>query len=103
MRIGPAPLTCIASLAAAMLILRPSPAITQATPGAANHSERPRVAAQPRTEPIVLDGVLGEAVWASAPAAADFRQFEPREGRPATQRTEVRFAYDEHALYVGAR
>ncbi|HEV3051330.1 MAG TPA: DUF5916 domain-containing protein, partial [Longimicrobium sp.] len=35
--------------------------------------------------------------------ATDFRQQQPNEGQPATQRTEVRFAYDDGALYVGAR
>jgi hypothetical protein len=35
--------------------------------------------------------------------ATGFLQNEPEEGQPATQRTEVRFAYDGEALYVGAR
>ena len=52
---------------------------------------------------IQLDGRLDEAVWHTAPAATDFRQSQPDEGKPATQRTEVRFAYDGEALYVGAR
>ena len=38
-----------------------------------------------------------------APAATDFTQQEPDEGVPATQRTEVRFLFDDAALYVGAR
>jgi hypothetical protein len=63
----------------------------------------PEVRAVERTGAIVLDGVLGEEVWSTAPAADGFRQFEPKEGEPATQRTEVRFAYDGDALYVGAR
>jgi len=52
---------------------------------------------------IRLDGRLEEPVWHSAPAATDFRQSQPHEGQPATQRTEVRFAYDGAAMYVGAR
>ncbi len=52
---------------------------------------------------IRLDGKLDEAVWHTAPPATDFRQSQPKEGEPATQRTEVRFAYDNTALYVGAR
>ncbi len=52
---------------------------------------------------IRLDGRLDEPVWHTAPAATDFRQYQPDEGKPATQRTEVRFAYDDAALYVGAR
>ena len=50
-----------------------------------------------------LDGRLSEAVWSSAPAARDFVQREPTEGAPAAERTEVRFAYDEDALWIGAR
>jgi len=71
---------------------------------AQTHTEdRPRAVAVERTTPIVLDGVLGEAAWSGAVPAADFRQFEPREGVPASQRTEVRFVFDGEALYVGAR
>jgi hypothetical protein len=53
--------------------------------------------------PVDLDGKLDEPVWRSAPPATDFRQMQPKEGEPATQRTEVRFAFDGAALYVGAR
>jgi hypothetical protein len=53
--------------------------------------------------PVTLDGVLDEPVWAAAPAATNFTQYQPRPGKPATERTEVRFAFDDRALYVGAR
>jgi len=66
-------------------------------------AERPRVTAVRLQAPVTVDGVLDEAVWTTAPAATGFRQFQPREGEPATERTEVRFAYDDRALYVGAR
>lgn len=52
---------------------------------------------------ITLDGKLDEAAWASAEAATDFRQQEPHEGQPATQRTELRILFDDDALYIGAR
>jgi hypothetical protein len=35
--------------------------------------------------------------------ADHFRQRDPDEGQPATERTEIRVLYDETALYVGAR
>jgi len=54
-------------------------------------------------EEIHLDGKLDEPVWHTAPPATDFRQSQPHEGQPATQRTEVQFAFDGAALYVGAR
>jgi hypothetical protein len=50
-----------------------------------------------------VDGVLDDAVWLQAAPAAGFVQREPREGETATEQTEVRFAFDEEALYVGAR
>ncbi len=52
---------------------------------------------------LVIDGRLDEDVWQSAPAVTDFVQRQPDEGAPARERTEVRFLYDDGALYVGAR
>ncbi len=69
-----------------------------------NHPTPPPVVrAVPLEGEIRLDGRLDEAVWHTAPFATDFRQNQPHEGQPATQRTEVRFAFDAAALYVGAR
>ena len=55
------------------------------------------------TSAVSVDGKLDEEVWRTAPAITEFRQSQPDEGKPATQRTEVRFAYDDQAIYVGAR
>jgi hypothetical protein len=52
---------------------------------------------------IRLDGRLDDAVWRTAVPIADFVQKEPDEGASPTDAMEVRFAYDEEALYVGAR
>jgi len=52
---------------------------------------------------IVLDGKLDDAVWKTSPAITDFLQKQPKEGMPPTERTEIRLAYDDGALYVGAR
>lgn len=52
---------------------------------------------------ITLDGRLTESIWQDAVPASGFRQRMPNEGQPATQKTEVRFLYDDDALYVGAR
>jgi hypothetical protein len=87
------------SLSAALLLA----AAPLAAQGAAHSAGTPApgVSAHRATD-IVLDGRLTEAVWTTAAPASDFRQREPNEGQPG-QRTEVRFAYDESALYVGAR
>lgn len=53
-------------------------------------------------ERVVLDGWLDEDVWARAVPATEFRQQEPVEGAPPTERTEVRIAFDANNLYIGA-
>ncbi|MBB4634441.1 DUF5916 domain-containing protein [Longimicrobium terrae] len=50
-----------------------------------------------------VDGVLDDAAWAAAPVMSDFVQKQPNEGAAPTDRTELRFVYDDHALYVAAR
>ncbi|MFQ5771271.1 MAG: carbohydrate binding family 9 domain-containing protein, partial [bacterium] len=50
---------------------------------------------------IHLDGLLTEAYWQAAPVASNFRQIQPLEGQPATEKTEVRILYNENFLYVG--
>lgn len=52
---------------------------------------------------IHIDGKLTEAAWRDAPVTDKFTQIDPEEGKPASQRTEVRVVYDDEALYVGAR
>src|SRR5438874_2947422 len=63
----------------------------------------PEVRAIPVQGTIRLDGKLDEPIWQAAPVATGLRQSQPNEGQPATQRTEVRFVYDDAAIYVGAR
>jgi hypothetical protein len=78
-------------------------------PGPAPHTAAahalpsPTVHAAPRAAPITLDGRLDEPIWATVEPATDFRQTDPREGEPASQRTEIRILYDDQALYLGAR
>ena len=52
-------------------------------------------------ETIVLDGILSEPPWSLGQPASDFIQAEPRQGEPATQRTEVRVLFDSDNLYFG--
>jgi hypothetical protein len=64
---------------------------------------RPSVQAAARSGAIRIDGRLDEEAWSAAQPATDFVQQDPHEGQPATQRTEVRFLYDDAALYIAAR
>ena len=57
-----------------------------------------------RTSGVVqIDGRLDEPAWRSAVPITDFTQTDPEEGKPPSQRTEVRFLYDDAALYIGAK
>ncbi len=51
--------------------------------------------------PPVVDGRLDDSAWQGVQAMTDFIQREPRDGRPASENTEVRVVFDERALYVG--
>ncbi len=53
--------------------------------------------------PPVIDGRPTDEVWLLARPATAFTQQDPDEGRPATERTEVRVLYDDTALYICAR
>lgn len=50
---------------------------------------------------VRLDGRLDESFWTRALPAANFIQQDPQNGRPATEPTEVRIAFDDDALYMG--
>lgn len=53
-------------------------------------------------QPPALDGdVLGDPAWADATPVGGFRQTAPDEGRPASERTEVRIVYTGEVIYVG--
>jgi hypothetical protein len=52
---------------------------------------------------IHLDGRLDEEAWLLAEPIIEFVQKEPDEGAPPTDAMDVRFIYDNDALYVGAR
>ena len=60
---------------------------------------RRSVQAQRTNEPPTIDGRLDDAVWRDAVLITDFTQTNPVEGAPATERTEVRIAYDADHLY----
>ncbi|MGH9730366.1 MAG: DUF5916 domain-containing protein [Candidatus Acidiferrales bacterium] len=48
-----------------------------------------------------LDGTLTDPLWQLAKPITDFRQQEPYEGQPATEKTEVRILYTRRAVYFG--
>jgi hypothetical protein len=52
-------------------------------------------------QPPRLDGTLNDPIWGTAPAVTDFRQREPLETQPATEKTEVHILYDSRHVYFG--
>jgi hypothetical protein len=54
-------------------------------------------------QPLRVDGVLDETVYEAVPPIEEFVQQEPREGEPATERTQVWVLFDAERLYVSAR
>jgi hypothetical protein len=57
-----------------------------------------------RTEtPLKVDGLLNDPAWQNAQFQGQFTQREPKEGAPASEKTEVGFLYDERNLYIGVK
>ncbi len=50
-----------------------------------------------------IDGKLDEQIWAQSWVDPNFTQNFPDEGKPPTQKTELRVLYDNDAIYVGIR
>jgi hypothetical protein len=94
-------------LPVALLCHSPAEAQVRRTAGALESgapavSPRSVSAARVQEAPSV-DGILDEAIWERAPVADGFVQREPDEGAAASEPSAVRVAYDDEALYIGAR
>ena len=63
---------------------------------------RPSLLAERTVEAINIDGYLNEESWNTSSFASGFLQFEPEEGKPASQETEVRILYTNNDVYIGA-
>ncbi|MEM7101859.1 MAG: DUF5916 domain-containing protein [Bacteroidota bacterium] len=68
----------------------------QNTVNAKKQLEAKRVEAPPK-----IDGLLDDVEWQTAQLATDFVQQSPTPGAASFQNTEVRFLYDNTALYIG--
>ena len=83
--------------AAALALCWAAPAAAQPH-GPVRTVEAVRISAPPR-----IDGRLDDEAWRTAVIATDFLQREPDEGKPATERTELRVVFDGQAVYVGVK
>jgi len=56
-----------------------------------------------RADAFGHDGLPADSEWAKADSITDFRQRDPAEGAPASERTVVRSLRDDHTLFVHVR
>ena len=54
------------------------------------------------TEEVSIDGLLTETFWETAEVATDFITWQPVPGRKATLNSQIKIAYDDEAIYIGA-
>jgi hypothetical protein len=92
----------LALLAAAQAPATDEGAVETRTIPARSESGRLLVLAVESRDPVVVDGVLDDSAWRLAPPVSGFIQAEPYEGKPATEDTEVRVAFDSKNLYIAA-
>jgi len=87
-----------ALLSAAPVLAAPAPqAQSRAATQEPNHvAQAARVDHAPK-----LDGTLNDPLWQQATPITNFRQREPYEGQPPTERTEVRILYTRNEVYFG--
>ena len=99
------PLRGLLALFLALLVLAPAPARSQVPD---RNPALPPVGASMRIQPTRALGELTEdtwrnpQAWGDAQVATSFVQSEPFEGQPASERTEVRVAFDAEAIHIGA-
>ncbi|MGZ3373418.1 MAG: carbohydrate binding family 9 domain-containing protein, partial [Gemmatimonadaceae bacterium] len=87
----------ILTLLTAVALLQDS---TLAYAGRANrtHVDVPRI-----DTVVIIDGNLDEPVWRRAARLTDFSQYQPVDGRPSAEPTEVLVWYAPDAIYFGIR
>jgi len=85
--------------------LGPAPAFGQSlqlAPAPGGAVERPTASAMAVAEAPAIDGdVLADSVWQQATPIAGFKQYQPDEGKPVSERTEVRMIFTRDTLFIG--
>ena len=77
------------------------PTLSAQTPTSVDPLSARSVAAVRVDKAPELDGTLKDPAWQDARLISNFRQREPFERQPPTEKTEVRVLYDSHYLYFG--
>jgi hypothetical protein len=92
-------LLCLLGVASPSFSGQQAPAQSQTPDDSLKQAHAMRVA----NGSVRLDGRLDEAFWERAEPVVDFLQAEPIERGQPTDGMEVRFVYDDAALWIGAR
>jgi len=90
-------------LVLALFVAAPVLAQTPDSTGAPARADVPQIRALQTSEHIHVDGKLDEDAWSKAETVDRFTQRDPEEGKPVSERTEVKILLGDDALYVGAR
>jgi len=93
---------CPTRLAATLCLVLPGVAAAQGTSDAVRKEARAVRVTASAPAPRV-DGRLDDLVWATTPFISDFTAKDPVEGAAPKAATRIAFAYDDDALFVGAR
>jgi len=72
--------------------------------GTSQNIKRKTLVATRISTPPKIDGLLNDAVWQNLPVAKNFTMIDPGDGdaEPKDQKTEVKVAYDDEAIYFAA-
>lgn len=103
------PARFLAGVVTSVCAALPAQSVAQQTTPAANvstsrpHDQAPSAIAARRGGSVQIDGRLDESAWQAATPITEFRQNDPNEGQPASERTEARILIDDAAIYVGVR
>src|SRR6266511_1944544 len=102
--VAPSAILAVFATLAVPAVSRRAVAQTPTPPTAVRpHDQAPTAIAARRNGQVQIDGRMDEAAWQAAPPVTDFRQLDPNEGQPVSERTEARILVDDDAVYVGMR
>ena len=70
-----------------------------------SQNDKKEIIAKRIDSPVIIDGKLSESFWQDIIPAENFQMMEPINGKfeRSTQKTKVKFAYDDTGIYIGAR
>ncbi|MBI3939778.1 MAG: carbohydrate binding family 9 domain-containing protein [Acidobacteria bacterium] len=91
-------MACLMGMSGGAFAQQASP---QTSPG--HQLPSPDAVALRTEEAIVVDAVFDEKSWSLAHPVTDFIQRDPKEGAPASERTEVRILFNARTLYLGIK